>query len=78
MSRIKFWSICLFAVSALSGPAFGEDIIEVNHFKEFRGGGPDDEHLKLDLVTPKKTRILILVTKGPQLLEQHRVVAGPD
>ena len=79
MSRTRIFAFCIFFVFVgFLGTAWSENLIRVNHFKQFQGGNFGSEFLKLNLVTPKKTRVQIMVTKQSQIIENHRLVVGPS
>ena len=78
MFRISFFVLCLFfLLSGLFSIARGEGQIMVNHFKNFSAGNHTSEFLQVALVTSKRTRLQILVTKRNEILEHHRLVLGP-
>jgi hypothetical protein len=55
-----------------------EDLIKLNHFKCFKGKDYPGQYLRANLVTAKRTRILIIVTKQGEILECHRLVVGSN
>ena len=79
MFRISFFVLCLFFLLAgLFSIARGEGQIMVNHLKNFTAGNHTSEFLEVALITSKRTRLQILVTKRNEILENHRLVLGPD
>ena len=73
MVRISFFVLCLFFLLAgLFSIARGESQIMVNHFKNIRAGNHRSEFLEVALVTSKRTRPQILVTKRNEILENYR------
>lgn len=79
MSKIRIFGFCIFFVFVgFLGTAWSENSIRVNHFRQFQGGNFGSEFLKLDLVAPKKTRVQIMVTKQSHIIENYRLVVGPN
>ena len=79
MFRISFFVLCLFFLLAgLFSIARGEGQIMVNHLKNFTAGNHTSEFLEVALITSKRTRLQILVTKRNEIMEYHRLVLGPE
>jgi hypothetical protein len=79
MARISFFVLCLlFLLAGLFSVARGEGRIIVNHFRNFKAGNHTSDFLQVALVTSKRTRLHILVTKQNEILENHRLVLGPE
>jgi len=72
MVRISFFVLfLLFLLAGLFSIARGEDQIMVNHFRNFKAGNHTSELLEATLVTSKRTRAQIMVTKRNEILENY-------
>ena len=79
MSKTKIFGLCnFFILVAFLGTASGEDVVNLNHFKCFKGKDYPGQYLKANLVTAKRTRVLIMVTRRGEILECHRLVVGSN
>jgi len=79
MSKAKIFGSCVFFILvAFLGTASSEDVVNLNHFKCFKGRDYPGQYLKANLVTAKRTRVLIMVTKQGEILECHRLVVGSN
>jgi len=58
--------------------ALGDDSIKVNHFKCFKAGTDSDKLLMVSLQADRRTRVQIMVTKENEVLENYRLVVGPN
>jgi hypothetical protein len=78
MFRISFFVLCLvFLLAGLFSIARGEGQIMVDHLRTFKAGNHTSEFLQVALVTSKRTRLQIFVTKQNEILQNHRLVLGP-
>ena len=72
MVRISFFVLCLlFLLAGLFSIARGEDQVMVNHFKNFKAENDTSEFLEATLLTSKRTRVQITVTKRNEILENY-------
>lgn len=79
MSKARIFGFCiLFWLVAFLGTASSEDLVKLNHFKCFKGKDSPGRYLKANLVTAKRTRVLIMVSKNGKILECHRLVVGSN
>jgi len=73
MVRISFFVLCLlFLLAGLYSTARGEDQIRLNHFRKLKAGNHTSGFLEATLVTSKRTRVQIMVTKRNEILENYR------
>ena len=79
MSKAKSFGFCVFFILvAFLGTASSKNVVNLNHFKCFKGKDHPGQYLEANLVTAKRTRVLIMVTKHGEILECHRLVVGSD
>jgi len=79
MSKVSIMGFFVFfLLVAFMGTALAEDLIKLNHFNCFKGSDYLGGYLKVNLVTAKTTRVLIMVTKMGEILECHRLVVGSN
>lgn len=77
MSKIRILVFCVLCVLvAFLGTASSDDSVKLKYFKCFKGLDYSDQFIEINLVTAKRARVLITVTKHGQILEYHRLVVG--
>ncbi len=77
MSKTRILIFCVLCVLvAFLGTASSDDLVKLKYFKCFKGLDYSNKFIKIDLVTDKRARVLITVTKHGQILEYHRLVVG--
>ena len=79
MSKVKMLT-CFILVTFIcfSTIALGDDSIKINHFKFFKAEIDSDKLLMVNLQTDRRTRVQIMVTKKNEVLENYRLVVGPN